>query len=105
MIHENGDRLDTGFLSIPFLLDVLTEEGESELAYQLLFQEEGPSWLYEVKMGATTIWEAWQAMLPDGTPTSVTTTMRLAVSADVTILGDLITALVLFCMSPVPLEA
>ena len=70
MIHENGDRLDTGFLSIPFLLDVLTEEGESELAYQLLFQEEGPSWLYEVKMGATTIWEAWQAMLPDGTPTS-----------------------------------
>ncbi len=71
MIHDNDNKLDTGFLSVPFLLDILKEEGRLDLAYDLLFQEECPSWLYEVKMGATTIWEAWQAVLPDGKPTSV----------------------------------
>lgn len=69
MIHENGDKLDTGFLSVPFLLDVLVQEKYGELAFDLLFQDQCPSWLYEVKMGATTIWELWQAILPDGTVT------------------------------------
>lgn len=68
MIHENGDCLDTGFLSIPFLLETLYENGERELANTLLFQEAAPSWLYEVKMGATTIWETWEAVDPDGNP-------------------------------------
>ncbi|WP_187374251.1 family 78 glycoside hydrolase catalytic domain [Murimonas intestini] len=71
MIKENGGKLDTGFLSVPFLLDVLCDNGYEKAAYDLLFQEECPSWLYEVKMGATTMWEAWQAVLPDGTNTSV----------------------------------
>lgn len=69
LIRENGNRLDTGFLSVPFLLEVLMKEGEGELAFDVLFQDECPSWLYEVKMGATTIWELWQAILPDGTVT------------------------------------
>lgn len=68
LIHANGDCLDTGFLSVDLLLDVLCKEGRSDLAYTILFQEKAPSWLYEVKMGATTIWEAWKAILPDGTP-------------------------------------
>lgn len=68
MIHENGDCLDTGFLSIPFLLETLYENGEQKLANTLLFQEDAPSWLYEVKMGATTIWETWEAVDPDGNP-------------------------------------
>ncbi len=71
LIRENGGKLDTGFLSVPYLLDVLLREGGSQRAYDMLFMDECPSWLYEVKMGATTIWEAWQAILPDGTPTSV----------------------------------
>ena len=71
MIQENGNKLDTGFLSVPFLLDVLCNAGKSDVAYDLLFQDGCPSWLYEVKMGATTMWEAWQAVLPDGTNTSV----------------------------------
>lgn len=66
LIHANGDRLDTGFLSTPYLLDVLTDAGYKQLAYKLLYSEEFPSWLYEVKMGATSIWESWQAILPDG---------------------------------------
>ena len=68
MIHENGDCLDTGFLSIPFLLETLYENGECELANTLLFQDASPSWLYEVKMGATTVWETWEAVDPDGNP-------------------------------------
>ena len=69
LIHENDDCLDTGFASIGFLLDVLYENGQKDLAYKLLFQTKCPSWLYEVEMGATTIWEAWSAILPDGTRT------------------------------------
>lgn len=65
-IKENGDRLDTGFLGTPILLDVLTNYGEKELAYKLLLQEQCPSWLYMVKQGATTIWECWDAIKPDG---------------------------------------
>lgn len=71
LIEKNGNKLDTGFLSGPFILDVLVDGGREDVVWELLFQEECPSWLYEVKMGATTIWEAWQAVLPDGTPTTV----------------------------------
>lgn len=65
-IKENSNRLDTGFLGTPILLDVLANYGEKELAYKLLLQEECPSWLYMVKQGATTIWECWDAIKPDG---------------------------------------
>ncbi len=71
LIEGNGYKLDTGFLSIPFLLDVLYDNGHKDIAYILLFQTECPSWLYEVEKGATTIWEAWQAIKPDGEPTNV----------------------------------
>ncbi len=66
MIHKNGNHLDTGFLSVKFLMDVLCENGRSDVAYQLLFQESCPSWLYEVKKGATTMWESWGAVAENG---------------------------------------
>ena len=62
LIHANGDRLDTGFLATGYLLDALFENGQAELAWSLLFQEESPSWLYAVAHGATTIWENWNAV-------------------------------------------
>ena len=68
LIEENGNRLDTGFLATPVLLDALCRVGRRDLAYTLLYQEEAPSWLYQVKAGATTIWESWEMYLPDGTP-------------------------------------
>ena len=68
LIGENGGCLDTGFISVPFLMDVLYENGKSKEAFALLFQEKCPSWLYEVKMGATTIWENWDGIRPDGRP-------------------------------------
>lgn len=70
LIHEADDCLDTGFLSVPFLLDALCECGENELAYKVLMQKKAPSWLYAVTKGATTIWENWMAILPDGIRTN-----------------------------------
>ena len=55
LIRDNGDRLDAGFLSIPFLMDVLSNNGHRDIAYKILFKDQSPSWLYEVKKGATTI--------------------------------------------------
>ena len=69
LISQNGDRLDTGFVSTPYLLDVLVQYGHRDLAYRLLFQTQSPSWLYSVEKGATSIWENWEAILPDGTVT------------------------------------
>lgn len=68
LIHNNNDLLDTGFLSVPYLLPVLVKNGEKGLANKLLFRDECPSWLYEVKMGATTLWEYWNGYAEDGTP-------------------------------------
>ncbi len=67
MIHENGDRLTTGFLGTPYLLHVLEEHGYVDLAYTLLFQNKLPSWLYAVEHGATTMWEHWDGVREDGT--------------------------------------
>lgn len=61
LINEHDGCLDTGFLATPFILDVLCDLGEKELAYKVLWQDKRPSWLYEVDHGATTIWEAWDA--------------------------------------------
>lgn len=68
LVEERADRLDTGFLSVPYLLDVLWDHGYPHLARRVLWQREQPSWLYEVDHGATTIWESWDAVAPDGTP-------------------------------------
>ena len=59
MIVANGTRLQTGFVGTPYLLHALSQNGYAELAYDLLLQEQFPSWLYSVKCGATTIWEHW----------------------------------------------
>lgn len=67
MIRENGNRLQTGFVGTPYLLHVLSENGYQDVAYDLLFQEAFPSWLYEVNHGATTIWEHWDGVRDDGT--------------------------------------
>jgi len=60
-------HITTGFLGTPLICQVLTENGYADLAYMLLFRKEYPSWLYPVTMGATTIWERWDGIKPDGT--------------------------------------
>ena len=66
-IKSYGTHLTTGFLGTPYLCHVLSRFGNTELAYELLLQETYPSWLYPVKMGATTIWERWNGIRPDST--------------------------------------
>lgn len=66
-IKSYGNHLTTGFLGTPYLCHVLSRFGHSDVAYTLLLQEEYPSWLYPVKMGATTIWERWDGIKPDST--------------------------------------
>ncbi len=65
-LEEENIHLTTGFVGTPYLCPVLTENGLASYAYTLLFNEDFPGWLYEVKMGATTIWERWNSVLPDG---------------------------------------
>ncbi len=67
MIVDNDYRLDTGFLSVLWLMDVLCENGMKDLACRLLYQNKCPSWMYEIEQGATTMWESWAAILEDGT--------------------------------------
>jgi alpha-L-rhamnosidase len=66
-VKSYGNHLTTGFLGTPYLCHVLTRFGYTDVAYALLMQESYPSWLYPVKMGATTIWERWDGIKPDGT--------------------------------------
>lgn len=65
-LEEEQVHLTTGFVGTPYLCPVLTQNGLAEYAYTLLLNEDFPSWLYEVNMGATTIWERWNSVLPDG---------------------------------------
>jgi alpha-L-rhamnosidase len=65
-VRSYNNHLTTGFLGTPYLCHVLTRFGYTDVAYNLLLQETYPSWLYPVKMGATTIWERWDGIKPDG---------------------------------------
>ena len=59
MVKKNGYHVMTGFLSTPFVLNVLSDAGFRDEAYRMLENEEYPSWIYEIHQGATTIWENW----------------------------------------------
>jgi alpha-L-rhamnosidase len=66
-IQDYNYHLTTGFLGTPYLCHVLSDFGYVSVAYRLLMQDTYPSWLYPVKMGATTIWERWDGIKPDST--------------------------------------
>ena len=59
-------HITTGFLGTPYICEVLTRFGYEDVAYELLLNKKIPSWLYPISMGATTIWERWNSMLPNG---------------------------------------
>jgi alpha-L-rhamnosidase len=67
LVRAAGFRIGTGFVGTPLMADALADAGYPEVAWRLLLQTGCPSWLYPVTMGATTIWERWDSMLPDGT--------------------------------------
>jgi len=67
LVAGSGHRIQTGFAGTQYVLDALSSTGHLDEAYRLLLQRECPSWLYTVMMGATTMWERWDSMLPNGT--------------------------------------
>ncbi|SDG68455.1 alpha-L-rhamnosidase [Microbacterium sp. 77mftsu3.1] len=66
LVREGGYRIGTGFVGTPLVADALTRGGHLAAAERLLTQTECPSWLYPVTQGATTVWERWDSLLPDG---------------------------------------
>lgn len=70
LIRAAGNHIGTGFLSTVFLCEVLAANERLDVAYDLLTQKTIPSWLYALTRGATTIWETWEGIKPDGTPSA-----------------------------------
>lgn len=70
LVRSGGGTIGTGFAGTPVIADALTSTGQVEVAYELLLGRTSPSWLATVDLGATTIWERWDSMLPDGTVNS-----------------------------------
>jgi hypothetical protein len=66
LIEQRDWHLSTGFLGTPGLLPALSENGELDVAYRLLLQDTYPSWGYQIARGATTMWEHWDSIKPDG---------------------------------------
>lgn len=64
-VRSQQFRVATGFAGTPIILHALTKTGHTQLAYRMLLESRCPSWMYAVTMGATTIWERWDSMLPD----------------------------------------
>jgi alpha-L-rhamnosidase len=67
LVRSAAFRIATGFVGTPVICDALTNAGYPHIAFRLLLQTKAPSWLYPVTMGATTVWERWDSLLPDGT--------------------------------------
>lgn len=66
LVRAAGHTIGTGFVGTPLICDALCDVGAIDDAYQLLMQDRCPSWLYPLKMGATTMWEHWDSIKPDG---------------------------------------
>jgi alpha-L-rhamnosidase len=66
LVRTADGRIATGFLGTPLVLPALTRTGHLSEAYLMLLRREMPSWLYQVTKGATTVWERWDAIRPDG---------------------------------------
>ena len=65
-IERYKNHITTGFLGTPYICNVLTDYGRSDVAYKLLLQDTCPSWIYPISMGATTVWERWDSIRPGG---------------------------------------
>jgi len=65
-VRNSDGRIATGFLGTPIILDAMRKNGHLAEAFTMLLREEMPSWLYPISKGATTIWERWNGIMPDG---------------------------------------
>ncbi|WP_230594671.1 alpha-L-rhamnosidase [Rhodococcoides fascians] len=83
LVAENGFKISTGFAGTPLVADALSSTGHTVEAYAMLMETGCPSFLYPVTMGATTIWERWDSIRPDGTinPSGMTSLNHYALGA------------------------
>ena len=83
LVAKSGYRISTGFAGTPFVAEALSRTGHLDAAYLLLLETGCPSFLYPVTMGATTIWERWDSIRPDGTinPSGMTSLNHYALGA------------------------
>ncbi|MFD0663033.1 alpha-L-rhamnosidase-related protein [Thermocatellispora tengchongensis] len=83
LVAKAGYRISTGFAGTPLVLHALSDTGHLDEAYLLLTETACPSFLYPVTMGATTIWERWDSIRPDGTinPSGMTSLNHYALGA------------------------
>lgn len=66
LVEKNGYCVGTGFPGTPYILFALADNGQADAAYKMLLNKKCPSWLYEVKAGATTVWERWDGLNEEG---------------------------------------
>ena len=83
LVRNSGYHINTGYVGTPLVCDALCSAGEYETAFHLLNQRDCPSWLYPVTMDATTIWERWDSLRPDGSinPNQMTSFNHYALGA------------------------
>lgn len=66
IVRTSRFRISTGFVGTPLICPALSKNGYTQVAYRMLLETKCPSWMYPITMGATTMWERWDSMLPDG---------------------------------------
>ncbi|WP_081680672.1 glycoside hydrolase family 78 protein [Cellulomonas sp. URHD0024] len=95
LVRDGDHLIRTGFIGTPLVCDALVATGSVDTAYHLLLQTRCPSWLFPVTMGATTVWERWDSMLPDGSvnPGEMTSFNHYALGAVVDFLHRIVAGL------------
>ncbi|KAH7386036.1 bacterial alpha-L-rhamnosidase-domain-containing protein [Pyrenochaeta sp. MPI-SDFR-AT-0127] len=95
IVRLNAFKIETGFAGTPYVCEALAQTGHGEVAYAMLLNKECPSWLYPITMGATTTWERWDSMLPDGSinPGDMTSFNHYAFGAVATFLHERVAGL------------
>jgi alpha-L-rhamnosidase len=95
IVGLNAFKIGTGFAGTPYILHALTQTGHADVAYGMLLNQSCPSWLYGIKMGATTTWERWDSILPDGSinPGDMTSFNHYAYGAVATFLHERVAGL------------
>ncbi|PSN59887.1 bacterial alpha-L-rhamnosidase [Corynespora cassiicola Philippines] len=95
IVRTNAFKIGTGFAGTPYVCEALAQTGHGQVAYAMLLNAACPSWLYPISMGATTTWERWDSMLPDGTvnPGEMTSFNHYAFGAVVTFLHERVAGL------------
>lgn len=95
IVSLNAFKIGTGFAGTPYVLSALAQTGHADVAYAMLLNQACPSWLYGIAMGATTTWERWDSMLPDGSvnPGDMTSFNHYAYGAVATFLHESVAGL------------